>query len=351
MKYRFLLVCVLLILAGCSFPASSGGIRYTWDGVNHGEFDIITDMPTFTPTSIDTITPTPTLTFTPVPTDTSTPTQVPTDTPTFTPLPTFTPTFTPLPTFASTPTPTLVTDVSVPYGPFHNSAYTRLFFDGAIIAGNEWERLHEILDANYRILAAAAVSDPCYYYTDPFDANTWDVDAFVADIAARELEIREHFADGTLIGLVELNEPHNPDQDRCVPVPPAKLSEAANAFWAVFESATLNRNTFLFGFWTPPTYLEGVDVSGISLAAIQYTGKGGVPIDQWALPLEQSAASQGIMLIYSANLYQLGVVDTVAANVWECSRPLAAMVTLWTDRYVLDADAGLYQTALDACNP
>lgn len=269
----------------------------------------------------DTPTPTPTATFTPTATDTPTPTETPTETPTVTPTPRF---------------------VGIPYGPIHDSNFDRTYFNGAILSGDEWASMPIARQKGYRVIAAAAVPNPCAHLVN----GVFDVEEFVGEIVARKADILEYASDGTLMGLMELNEPHNPNG--CFQVPVPDLAAAADRFWQEFPE--LSPNTFYFGYDTYPTYIEnGGGAPSVNLTGIQFSlGKG--TIEEWATPEQASAARQGFKMVYSANLYRLGIDAMVTANIWECNQADTVMVTLWSDHYVVDSDAAKFQTVLDACS-
>src|SRR3990172_5159012 len=123
------------------------------------------------------------------------------------PPPTPTPTPQPTPTLPSPdPTPTLPppdptptppdrgNDFVRPYGAFHNSDFTRTFFNGAFLSGSEWNLMPEVRTRGYRIFAAAGDSNPCDYM--PGGPDTFDVDRMVQDIVARRADILEYASDG-----------------------------------------------------------------------------------------------------------------------------------------------------------
>jgi hypothetical protein len=241
---------------------------------------------------------------------------------------------------------------ALPYGPFHNSDFSRTFFDGAFVAGRRWKYLENAREHGYRVFAAAAVfSPPCVYMPD--GPENFDVDAMVAAIVARRSEILEYASDGTLMGLLELNEPHDPNCENWGgeagwKVPQWALYEVAERFWSAFPE--LSPDNFYFGYDTPPAYIEaGGGSPHINVAFIQYsTGKGELPA--WAKPHQDSAARQGMKLVYSANLDQLGVEGTVNTNIWECQQPDAVFVTFWRDDFINDADGPKYEQAKAACD-
>lgn len=290
---------------------------------------------------LPTPTPTPTETATPTATSTSTPTETPTATDTPTPTETFTPTATPTLTPTLTATPTELAR-SIPYGPLHNSNWNRDYFNGSIISSGEWGSLPAIQAAGYKVFGVAANSNPCSHVFN----NVFDVNEFINEIVARKSTILQYYNSGTLLGLLELNEPHNPTN--CSPIPVLKLEEAAQAFWAAFPE--VNKDNFLFGYWTPPTYIEaGGGAPAVNLTAAQY-GLGKGTVEEFTASQLGSANRQNMKLVLSANLNQLGLTDTLAANAWECTQD-TPLVTFWTDRFVNEADAELYRTVLKVCNP
>ena len=250
----------------------------------------------------------------------------------------------------SVDTPPETTGV-IPYGPFHNSDFSRTFFNGAFIAGTRWKYLDEARNQGYRVFAAAAVfSPPCTYMPD--GPENFDVDGMVADIVERRSEILEYASDGTLMGLLEINEPHDPNCENWGGEPDWKvphwaLYEVAERFWAEFPE--LSPDEFYFGYDTPPSYIEeGGGSPDINVAFIQYSvGKG--DLESWAKPQQESAARQSMKMIYSANLYQLGVDGTVSANIWECQQPDAVFVTFWRDEFINEEDGPKYDQAKSAC--
>jgi hypothetical protein len=250
---------------------------------------------------------------------------------------------TPTATPQATATPAPPTADHMPYGPFHNSDFNRDFFDGAIIAGNAWNALPTIRSQGYRVFASTGDSNPCSYM--PGGPETFDSEALLSAIVAKCPQILEYAADDTLLGLLMLNEPHDPKD--CPDVPVYKLEQVAAGFWAAFPE--LSPADFYFGFGAPPTYYEdGGGIPSANLAFYQYSINDG-PIEDNARPQQQSAARQGLKLIYSANLYYLGVAGTVAANIWECQQTDGVMVSLWTDRFIDDADASQFAAARSAC--
>jgi hypothetical protein len=280
----------------------------------------------------------------PTPTPTSTDSSTPAPTPSPTPSATCTPQATP--PSQATPTPQAPAD-GIPYGPFHNSDLTRPYFNSSFISGAEWNQMPQVRALGLSLFAAAGVSDPCYYLDDETDPDSFNVSRILADIEARHAQIVDYASDGTLGGIMELNEPHDPT--RCDPIPAHFLVEIAQGFWQLF-AGELSPETFYFGIDAPPVYLEDANDGSINLGFLQYTAKGGQDFYTWSAPLLESAYRQGMTgIIYSANLNILGVEAATQANILECAQPDALMVTLWTDRFVDESDSDLYADVLAAC--
>jgi hypothetical protein len=238
----------------------------------------------------------------------------------------------------------------LPYGPFHNSNFDRTFFNGAILAAGEWRDMANARAHGYQVLGSTADSNPCDYM--PNGPDSFDVDALMNYILGQRDNILEYAGDGTLMGIIELNEPHDPNceehggQDWWT-VPQWALYETAQRFWEAFPE--LSPATFYFGFGTPPTYIEaGGGSPDINLAFIQFSPNDGL-IHEWAPEFQESAARQNMRLVYSANLDLLGLGPTVAANIWECQQSDAILVTLWRDMVIDDADGNSFEQARHAC--
>ena len=279
-----------------------------------------------TPTPTRTLVPTFTRTPTPTPTQTNTPTNTPTPTETATPTPTFTPT--PIP-------------FGIPFGPFHLGDFTEPRFNGAFLGSNEGDKLALAEIYNHKVVAAFAITDPCYYMPD--GPENFDVDGLVSQIVARKAEVLYYVENDVLVGITELNEPHDPNceqsgGDPTWKVPVSTLDLIAQRFWEAFPE--LNPTDFYFGFWTHPQYLElGGGVQYINVASIQYSPKRGSP--QTFIDLANASAEQlGLSkLIWSVNLQtttDMNVVFEVLAL--ECQQTNSLLVTMWKDSLVNDSE-------------
>ncbi|OGM14274.1 hypothetical protein A3A76_00270 [Candidatus Woesebacteria bacterium RIFCSPLOWO2_01_FULL_39_23] len=258
--------------------------------------------------------------------------------PTLTPTPTPKPTSTPALTLSPTPEP--VTD-GVPFAPFHfgesagdynvmrNGVRAGDLFTGAFmsIGSNSAITTVESLFAaakaeGSKVIASPSVSDPCYYW----DGATFNQSQFVTDIK-RILPSIVKYKD-TVIGIMVLNEPHDPT--RCVKIPASTLYNVAKAVRAEFVPNGLASN-FPFGYGVHPSYFLTVANDGtINFANAQYTPKKGT-VQSFVTSQQADATTTGMKLYFTVNATQdLNLASDLKYMCDNLDKSRVLMVGYWT---------------------
>lgn len=277
--------------------------------------------PTPTPTPrVSTPTPLPNATNTPTP-RTSTPTPVP-----------------PTPT----PTPTPNSSGGLPVGPFHfgDRVTDYDYVKDGVVAGTVFtggflsvdlrtttEAADGLLKAarehGNKIIMNVAYPDPCSYWDGAVLNQTQmvsDVNKFLPTIASYQ---------DIVLGIMLLNEPHDPT--RCTAVPASSLYGAAAAIRAEFGKYGIPAD-FPLGFGAPPEYFSGVAGDGvINLVNAQYAPKKGT-ISSYVSGQQATAASLGIKLYLTVNAVQDGT-NTAADMKYMCDnvdKNRVLMVGYWS---------------------
>jgi hypothetical protein len=231
-----------------------------------------------------------------------------------------------------------VPETGTPFGPFHfgdkdTNDYIHTLapaFNGSFVdLGTKSPAavepfLQAARDDNFKIVVNIANSYPCAYW----DGVNFDKDSLVSDAANLIPKIVEYFPD-TVIGVMLLNEPHDPQTD-CQPgIPSNHLYNAAREIRAEF--AKHGAGDIYLGFGSHPIYIEsGLSTAQstdgtINLSFVQWhPGKGS--IESWAAPQQAAAARMGHKLLYSVNTRSTSEEEVLAANTWQCQQTDALSV-------------------------
>jgi hypothetical protein len=184
-------------------------------------------------------------------------------------------------------------------------------------------------DRGQKIIINIANSYPCNYW----DGHTFNHELFVSDVTSRVDTVAPFYPD-TVIGLMLLNEPHDP-QEECQPgIPSIELYNATRDIRAAFAEAGVG--DILLGFCAPPTYIEsGLSPSQasdgtITLSFLQWTPIRG-EFDEWAEPAQAAAARMSAggfrhWLIYSVNSEFASDQEVLDMNTWACQQEDAVQV-------------------------
>ncbi len=191
-------------------------------------------------------------------------------------------------------------------------------------------------DDGQTIIINVTDSYPCEYW----DGSTFEHDYFVGDVTAKVDNVAPFYPD-TVVGLMLLNEPHDP-QPECQPgIPAINLYNAAKEIRAAFANA--GAGDILIGFGAPADYFE----SGLSPAQAQdgtinfswaswISSRG--DFDVWAAPVQAAAASMSAggskhWIVYSVNSFQASDQEVLDMNTWACQQDDALQVWWysWTD--------------------
>ncbi len=223
----------------------------------------------------------------------------------------------------------------IPYGPIRfgmdSNDYDHpkaVAFNGASIhLGEASPAQEEILQAArdhaLRIVVSLADTNPCTYW----DGSNFDHDSFVGDVLNHVETVAGYYPD-TVIGVLLLNEPHDPLPE-CEPeIPPIYLYNAAKDIRAAF--AEEGAGDIPLGFWARPLYIErGLSDSQardgtITLSFLQWRS-GKDPFDLWAAEHKAAAARMSEdgfrhWIVYSVNCEGTSDQEVIQMNTWACGQ-------------------------------
>ncbi len=232
----------------------------------------------------------------------------------------------------------------IPYGPFHfgeevadyDHPKALAFNSGFVDLGLKSDIAIDILlsearDHDYRLIVNIGQSYPCVYW----DGQTFDGAAFVNEVLGRADNIAPFYPD-TVVGIILLNEPHDP-QPECQPgIPPQYLYNAAQQIRAGL--AAYGMEDIYLGFGSPPNFIE----EGLSEAQAR-DGTINLSFAQWSdsidfnawVDIVQGAASRMSegghphKIVYSINSLKFTSQELIDFNMWACVQGDAFTVTWW----------------------
>ena len=231
----------------------------------------------------------------------------------------------------------------IPFGPFHfgerasdydyvkDSVKAGDIFTGGFISldpRNTVPEVESILttarNQGKKVIVNLAKSDPCYYW----NSSTFNQTQFLSDVGVFVPTLSKY--KDVVIGILLLNEPHNPDRG-CTPVPPLELYNVAKLIRTTLL-ANVFSPSFLLGFGSHPAYFNSVPVDGtINFSNTQYAPQKGT-IQEFLTSQETAASSVRQRLYFTVNALSDGINldDDLLYICQNIHRGRVAMVGYWT---------------------
>jgi len=224
-------------------------------------------------------------------------------------------------------------DYSHPAAPAFNGGFVDLYNKSDLAIQMLLEAAR---DDGQTIVINVTDSYPCEYW----DGSIFEHDHFVGDVTDKVDNIAPFYPD-TVIGLMLLNEPHDPQPECLPPIPAIHLYNAARDIRAAFANA--GAGDILIGFGAPPDYFaNGLPPAQAQDGTINFSWASWISsrgdFDAWAAPVQAAAASMSAggskhWIVYSVNSYQASDQEVLDMNTWACQQDDALQVWWynWTD--------------------